>query len=173
MEPEESVVTYLAYEAERALQKPAEAYLMRFLGHPDRDSEFYRSIGVARYLFRMPFLRRGAMTIGKKYLKRRGYDALMARQDDEIIGFLAFQIHDDNTLHTFSTYVDERHRGRGLAREMHEELIEISRAKGIEKMRFGAGGHELGGRIHQNFSEREDELGIEAQEEFWIKILYE
>jgi len=153
-------------------QREARGYLSGKLGYPDEGSHFEKELGMARHLFRIPLFNAVVTFAGVSYLQRKGYDALMVRLEEEIIGHTAFQVHDDRSLHIFSVELQPKYRGRGLATSMVERVLSEARDRQIQRMRIGGGKHEATNSIHRHFSEREKEFGIVAREGNWVDILY-
>ena len=164
--------TFLFSESKDAQRRNAKRYVSGKLGYPDEGSEFDKELGKAKHLFRIPGVNGIITSAGLWYLQRQGYDSLMLDLTEEIIGHTAFQVHQDNSLHVFSVEVLPQHQGEGLARYMIEETLKEARKKGIERMRIGGGGHASTNRIHANFSQREEELKISAQDENWVNLQY-
>ena len=152
-------------------RRQACTYLARFLGHPDEGSEFARKLGNYKLLFRLPIVNHMATSFGLEQLKKKGYDALLAAYESNLIGHTAFQRHEDNTLHVFSVFVQEKYRNNGLAEHMHIELLQEARNRGIDRVRLGAGGHKAMDRLYDNVIKREAELAIRGLPDRWVEIL--
>ena len=146
-------------------------YVSGILGYPDTGLNFGKNVGCLKYPMRIPFVKRFLIPSLLGTLERAGYDILFMENEHGIIGSTAFQVHEDNRLHVFSVKVDEYCRGAGLATKMHEEIVLSARKRGIKKVRFGAGGHEVSVRLHKGFGLRETELGIKALDDYWIEVL--
>jgi len=164
--------TFLYSESVEHQRKRTQTYISRRLGHPDDGSNFGRVLGKSKYLFRIPGINRVITPVGLWYLQRNGYDMLMLDLVEQIIGYTAFQIHKDDSLHMFSAEVLPEYQGKGLARHMVEKILNEARKKEIQRMRIGRGNHEAANRIYNNFAERSDELRIVAHESNWIDILH-
>ena len=150
----------------------AKEYVSGKLGYPDEGSNFEKELGAMKHLFRIPGVNGLITSAGLWYLQRQGYDALMMELGEEIIGHTAFQIHRDDSLHVFSVEVNPDYRGQGLAQYMVEEVLDEARHREMQRMRIGGGKHAATNHIHQNFSDRAEELRILAHEGNWIDILY-
>ena len=160
--------TFLYSDAPLLDQWRTHNYIFPTIAYPDKNSEFDRKIGAKKYILRIPLLNQFALYAGMKILKRLGYNLLMLESDKEIRGHTAFQVHGDSEAHVFSVKVDETYQGRGLATYMQNQLIEALRPKGIERIRFGAGGHKAMDRIHEKMRERSD---VEVQDNNWVRLL--
>ncbi|MBI2112405.1 GNAT family N-acetyltransferase [Candidatus Woesearchaeota archaeon] len=154
------------------LRQEARIYLSRKLGHPDKGSNFELELGPMKYFFRVPVVSSVAAYFGTAYLRRQGYDALLLQLAQRIIGHTAFQVHNDNSLHVFSIEVDEGYRGHGLATLMAGEVLEEARSRRINRVRVGGGRNEATNRIHDDLSERAEELRIHPEGGNWINIIY-
>ena len=64
------------------------------------------------------------------------------------------------------------YEGNGLARLMVEHVLRAARRKGLRSVRIGGTRHPATNRIHANFVEREDELGIATRAGNWVDIVY-
>ena len=154
-------------------RRDAKRYIAERLGYPDEGSIFDQELGKLKYLLRIPVLNRAITSAGLWYLKRQGYDALMLALEEKVIGYTAFQIHKDASLHIFSVEVLTKHQGHGLANYMVEETLKEARKRGMKRMRIGGGKNEATNRIHQNLAKKADELRILAREGNWMDILYQ
>ena len=164
--------SYFASESHGQERERSLDYICGMAAYPDKGSEFDSKIGCRKYGLRIPKLGNLIFSYLVVVFERSGYDVLILEDDERIVGSNAFQIHEKKgTLEAFSVKVDEAYRERGLARQMHEKLIERARQRGIGMLRIGAGGHEFDKRLHKNFSSRESELGIKSLPDYWVKVL--
>jgi len=150
-------------------RKLANQYLIEKLGHPDEGSIFEKKLGALKYIFRVPVVNKLSLN-AIKYLHEKGYDALMLCSDRRTIGHTAFQTHEDNSLHVFSTEIKPEYRGRGLSILLREKIIAYARQKQIYKVKLGAGGHPWSRRAYEIVSARKDELGIVPLGDYWIRV---
>ncbi len=152
-------------------RRKAVNYLVKRLGHPDEGSDFDKNMSWKKMLFRMPKINRTLGHLGMWYLTvQKGYDALILSKEGKIIGYTAFQMHPDKSLHVFSIEVDEDHRENGLGTLMQTEIIRKARQRKLKKVRIGAGGDEATNRICRTLSKRGEELGISYSDPGWFEI---
>lgn len=104
------------------------------------------------------------------FLLTQRQDALLARNDNEYVGYLAMQRH-DLEYHIHSISVEEEYRGCGIATSMVLYSIEYVRKQNGEKIRLGGGNNPLTNHMHKSLCTRELELGIKVEPDNWIQIL--
>lgn len=150
----------------------ASKYLLKKAAHPDKGSEFAKQLGIRRFLFRIPVISAALADLGMKYFLKRGYDALILKQYGEIIGYTAFQIHDDKSLHIFAIEVDELHQGKHYSTDMQDVIIQKARQKEIKMFRISGGGNEATNGICQYVTARAEEKGVTPVGDGWFKIQY-
>lgn len=164
---------FLYSESRSEQRTPAISYLSERLGHPDSGSDFDKTLGYAKYLFRVPVMNETLTKAGIWCLQRMGYDALLLEYFDEIIGHTAFQVHKDNSLHIFSVEVLPQYQNRDLACVMVEEVVKRAREKKIAKVRIGGGGNKAINHIlKEKLGKRANDLGIIVREHNWVDIVY-
>jgi len=158
---------YLYSNSQRTQRHITTEYLVQKLGYPDEGSNFENQLGFSKYAFRVPFINKLLAKGGLRYLRGRGYDALMLDLKGGIIGHTAFQVHDDNSLHIFSVEIEGAYQGSSLGMYMAEAVVTEARKKGIKRIRIGAGNHESTNKIHKKLGQKE---GIVAHEGNWLDI---
>ncbi len=163
--------TYLYSEADEHQKIKARRYLFRKIGYPDEGSEFDRKFGIKKYFFRIPGSDPLITAPAELYFRLTRRDALLLEIDGEVVGYRAFQIHPNNSLHLFACELNESYRGNGLSVFMTEIVLQIAKKRGIKKVRIGGGNNERSNRIHASFYGKEDELGIRILKGNWIEIV--
>lgn len=56
--------------------------------------------------------------------------AIVAEESGKEVGSLKFRELDENTLEAYSTFVDDSQRGKGLARQLVDQLVEVAKVDG-------------------------------------------
>ena len=93
----------------------------------------------------------------------------MLELDGQIIGYTAFEVHKDNSLHVFSIEVEEQYRKNRLAISMIEEIIRQAVKKGIKRIRIGAGRNKYTNKLYQ-FIASQQRPDIVAGQGNWLEI---
>lgn len=125
------------------LEQILQLWKLEYEHHHNLDSSYYieptaDSLGMFReYLIK-------AIQKGKPNI-------LIAKQDDEIIGFMTFDINSESYPDTrikkfgevLELFVDESQRGKGIGKKFIEEAEEFFKNKGIKYMKFQASSFNL------------------------------
>jgi len=149
--------TYLYSETNKPQHRDAQNYFLRRLGHPDRSSEFGRSLGPLKYAFRCPVIGELLLRPRLWYDQSVGRDALLLDQEENgIIGHTAFHIHqNDGSMHIFSVEVAKALREKGLGGLMVGELVDKAILE-HRPLRIGGGRNEAVNRIYRTMAQRSD-----------------
>ncbi len=169
------------YSEGKGIQKIiAREYILEKLRYPDKNSEFDKKSKILKYFFRGSKVNKIVQNFSLWYLKEKGYNALMLNLIEDsnnslakgIIGYAAFQIHSNKSLHIFSVEVLKKYRKNGLSRYMVEKVLEEARKKKIKKIRIGGGTNKSANHVHKNFAKRAKELRILPHKGNWLEIVY-
>ncbi len=160
------------YSASRGkTRSKAREYLVHRLAYPDDVSEFGQKTKVLKYLFRAPVVSNALASVAMRYLQGKGYDVIMMHENDSIIGHVAFQVHQDNTLHVFSVEVNPEYREKGCATWLLEQTIHEARKRDIERVRIGAGSKEAITRAYNRLgSEEKEHLKVIQEGNNWFRL---
>ena len=105
-----------------AVQQTIRSAILSAARNPDPHSLFAAKTADIRHLGDEPLL---------AALEHRGYDALVAIEDDQFVGFSAFQKHGNGSeWHGFFHFVPESLQGRGVGKDLVREFIAHARQAG-------------------------------------------
>lgn len=120
-------------------------YLHPYMAYPDKDSEFYQTMGKTKYLLRLPII--GKNLFLPKIIDKMiiyNYDAHILKYKDNFIGFTAYQIKtkDDSNLdrlNMFRVFIEPDFRGNNLGLYLIENLFNYCANIGIPEIKLGKG----------------------------------
>jgi hypothetical protein len=119
----------------------ARNYLTNLVAFPDKDSEFDKKIGKAKYALRVPVIGGiiGRLIISK--MLKSGIDSMIFENNEGIAAHCAFQKHDDHQVHVFSYGVSPNYRESNLATRVNNDMIATMSDQGYSWFKIGNGGH--------------------------------
>lgn len=153
-------------------RREARAYFAERMTRPDEGSAFEKQMGCIMPVLKVPGVATGLTRLIEPIMMRRGYDALVLRDDECIVGHTAYQVHADNTLHVFACELHLGVRGRGFGFAMNADVIDEARKRGIARVRIGGGNHPATNRIHEKMRDEESFERIEVLSDNWVRIIY-
>lgn len=98
--------------------------------NPDPGSDFDIATRDIRHLPGTAFLAE---------LKSLKYECIVAEQDGEFMGLVGYQMHIDETWHSFAYHVQKAHEGKGVGKALARAFLDAGFKAGIRYMRFYGG----------------------------------
>lgn len=136
-------------------------YVLRFARHPEAGENFHAR---TRWLRRLP----AAWLV--RMLIALGYDGIIYVRGETVIGHVFYQRHGD-TLHAFSTAVNEVFEGRGYWRVMVLDYVAYAAQRpDIVGTRFGREGNAMARRLLRRIKEHEERLGWRVHSDGWVRF---
>lgn len=139
------------------------------IGRLHRDSEFGKMMAPILELSPTQIISYGTFDT----LAMRDYDALLALDHDSVLGHMAFQQHQRTTLdwEMFNVSIDNNFQGQGFCHYLARELIASARKYGVNRIRMGAGGHDVTKKINAQLSADSSNLKIKVDlASHWISL---
>jgi GNAT superfamily N-acetyltransferase len=162
--------TFLYSESIGLNRKNTVRYLSERIGYPDECSDFDKILGPTKYLFRIPLVNVPLTSCAANYLTaKKGYDILLLKVYDSILGHSAFQVHPDNSLHIFSIQVLENYRGRGFGERLVEDTLDVARDKHIDNVRIGGGNNAFTNKLYSRVALRDNVADLGQN---YVRLLY-
>lgn len=136
-----------------------DAYLTWWLGHSDPDSNFERK---TRWLRWMP------ARVVLRIMIWLGYDGLLYRSEDEIVGHVFFQQH-GTSLCAFSLALAGKLQGRGLSSVLMLDFVaHAGSLGGIMRAHIGTGRNRVTNRAREILRASETHLPLHVTPDGWI-----
>ncbi len=109
-------------------------------------------------------------------LRDSGYEIMLTYLDEEIIGHVAFQKHEDQehgkNWQVFHIYLIEKYRGKNIPFFQAIRLIEYAREKGIEHVRLSKGKHKVVRKYAQKLHDVQYGLGFRIDlDTHWMQLV--
>ncbi len=165
-------VSFSIYSSMEGLRKAeATRLFIKRAAYPDPGSEFGRALGIVKYALRIPMSELFFSSYFSEYLVSKGYDAVLMGIEGKLAGYSAFHVHDDSSMHIFSTWFEEEFRNSRAAFRLKDGVISHARDLGIERIKMGMGGNDFSQRMYEIISRRADRLGVVPEGDYWIRVL--
>jgi hypothetical protein len=160
--------TKLFFDDEDLEREKEKSYLANIISHTDPDSEFGKKFGGliwAPHKTIFPYF---------NVFKDQDYNMILGyTSDEEIVGHLAYQKHQENGVpdfRAFSCFIMENHRQKGHTYDLTYAFLSHARKKGISRIRIGKGTHPVTIKIIQRLQQNEDEYKIKVAEDGWVSL---
>ena len=139
--------------------KPVSDYTLWWITHPDPMSRFASRTSWLRCLPKCILLRTILLL---------GYDGLVYRRDESIIGHVFFQRRRDS-IFAFSVAVNRSIENRGFSAVMGLDFLAFGfQTPGVCRMRIGRGENNVTRRLLERLKKREDLLGWRVHQNGWV-----